>query len=48
MKNAYIVEALRTPFGSYGGSLADVHVTDLGATVIKGLVEKTGIDVDAI
>ncbi|UOD35533.1 thiolase family protein [Deferribacteraceae bacterium V6Fe1] len=48
MKNVYIVEALRTPFGSYGGSLADVHVADLGATVIKGLVEKTGIDVDAI
>lgn len=48
MKNVYIVEALRTPFGSYGGSLADVHATDLGATVIKGLVEKTGIDVDAV
>lgn len=48
MKKVYIVEALRTPFGSYGGSLADVHVTDLGATVIKGIVDKTGIDVDIV
>ncbi|MDK2791587.1 MAG: acetyl-CoA C-acetyltransferase [Deferribacteres bacterium] len=48
MKEVYIVEGVRTPFGSYGGALADVHVTDLGATVIKGLVQKAGIDVDAI
>ncbi|MBZ4643450.1 MAG: acetyl-CoA acetyltransferase [Deferribacteraceae bacterium] len=48
MKEVYIVEGVRTPFGSYGGVLADVHVTDLGATVIKGLVQKAGIDVDAI
>lgn len=48
MKKVYIVEALRTPFGSYGGSFADVHVTDLGATVIKGIVDKTGIDVDIV
>jgi acetyl-CoA C-acetyltransferase len=42
MKDVYIVEGLRTPFGSYGGSLSDVHPTDLAAEVIKNLLEKTG------
>jgi acetyl-CoA C-acetyltransferase len=42
--NAVIVHALRTPIGKYGGALRDVRPDDLGALVIKALVEKTGID----
>lgn len=40
MKNAYIIDAIRTPFGRYGGGLASVRTDDLGATVIKALVER--------
>lgn len=42
--NAVIVHALRTPIGKYGGVLRDVRPDDLGALIIKALVEKTGID----
>ena len=41
---AVIVHALRTPIGKYGGVLRDVRPDDLGALVIKSLVEKSGID----
>lgn len=40
MKNAYIIDAIRTPFGRYGGGLASVRTDDLGATVIKALMER--------
>lgn len=40
MKNAYIIDAIRTPFGRYGGGLASVRADDLGATVIKALIER--------
>lgn len=40
MKNAYIIDAIRTPFGRYGGGLASVRTDDLGATVIKALIER--------
>lgn len=43
MKEVYIVSAVRTPMGSFGGSLAGVSATKLGATAIKGAVEKAGI-----
>ena len=39
-----IVDALRTPFGRYGGALAEVRPDDLAAIVIRALVERTGID----
>jgi 3-oxoadipyl-CoA thiolase len=42
--NAVIVAALRTPIGKYGGVLRDVRPDDLGALVIRSLVEKAGID----
>lgn len=42
--NAVIVHAVRTPIGKYGGVLRDVRPDDLGALVIRSLVEKTGID----
>jgi len=48
MNNVYIVEALRTPFGSFGGTLADVPAAKLAAAVIVGLLEKTGIPADQI
>jgi len=41
---AYIIDAVRTPVGKRGGSLASVHSADLGAHVLKALIERTGID----
>ncbi len=43
MKEVYIISAVRTPMGSFGGSLKDVTATQLGATAIKGAVSKAGI-----
>jgi acetyl-CoA C-acetyltransferase len=43
MNQAYIVDALRTPTGRREGSLADVHGADLGAHVIKELVNRNSI-----
>ena len=45
---AFIVDAVRTPVGKRGGSLADVHSADLGAHVLSALVERTGIDPGAV
>lgn len=39
----YIVSAVRTPIGSFGGSLKDLSATQLGAVAIKAAVEKAGI-----
>ncbi|MCB0768894.1 MAG: acetyl-CoA C-acyltransferase [Flavobacteriales bacterium] len=43
-REVVIVSAVRTPIGSFGGSLAEVPATELGATAIKGAVEKAGVD----
>ncbi len=43
MKEVYIISAVRTPMGSFGGSLKGVPATQLGATAIKGAVAKAGI-----
>lgn len=48
MKQVYIIDALRTPIGSFGGSLQSLSATKLGAIVIKKLVEKTKIDSNII
>lgn len=40
MKNAYIIDAIRTPFGRYAGGLAPVRADDLGAIPIKALMER--------
>jgi acetyl-CoA C-acetyltransferase len=45
---AYIVGAVRTPVGSKKGALAGVHSADLGAHVLKELVNRTGIDPAAV
>lgn len=43
-KEVYIVSAVRTPIGSFGGVFADLSATKLGAAAIKGAIEKAGID----
>jgi acetyl-CoA C-acetyltransferase len=48
MAEAYIVEAVRTPVGKKKGTLAGVHPADLGAAVLKALVERSGIDPGAV
>lgn len=40
MKPVYVVDAVRTPVGKFGGSLADIRPDDLAAHVIKALVER--------
>ena len=44
LKEAWIVEALRTPFGRYGGALAGVRPDDLAATVLEAVVARSGIN----
>lgn len=44
MKNSVIIDALRTPIGSFGGSLATFSAPDLGAAVIASLVKRCSID----
>ena len=48
MPEAYIIDAVRTPVGKRGGGLSEVHPADLGAHVIKALVERTRIDPGAV
>ncbi len=43
MKEVYIISAVRTAIGSFGGSLKDLSATQLGAIAIKGALEKAGI-----
>ncbi|MGE9796400.1 3-oxoadipyl-CoA thiolase [Acinetobacter baumannii] len=40
MKNAYIIDAIRTPFGRYAGGLAPIRADDLGAVPIKALMQR--------
>lgn len=45
LNDAYIIDAIRTPFGRYGGGLAPVRADDLGAIPIKALMERnTAVD----
>jgi acetyl-CoA C-acetyltransferase len=44
MAEAYIVAAVRSPVGKNRGSLSGVHPADLGAHVLRGLVDRSGID----
>ena len=48
MKEVYIMSAVRTPIGSYGGSLKDVPATRLGAIAIKSAIERAGIQPDQV
>ena len=44
IREAWIVEAVRTPIGRYGGALASVRPDDLAATVLRALVDRAGVD----
>ncbi|NBM17904.1 acetyl-CoA C-acetyltransferase [Streptomyces sp. GC420] len=48
MSEAYVVDAVRTPVGRRGGTLAGVHPADLGAASLTALMERTGIDPGAV
>ena len=48
MKEVYIISAVRTPIGSFGGSLKSFSATKLGAVAIKGALEKAGIKADQV
>lgn len=47
-KEVYIVAAVRTPIGSFGGSLSSISATALGGIAIKGALEKAGLPKDSI
>jgi len=47
-RQAYIVDAVRTPTGRKKGGLAAIHAADLGAHVINALMQRTGVDPNAI
>ncbi|HSG78025.1 MAG TPA: acetyl-CoA C-acyltransferase [Acidimicrobiia bacterium] len=48
MRDAFIVDALRTPVGRRNGSFAGIHAADLGGFAMKALVERTGVPAEAI
>jgi acetyl-CoA C-acetyltransferase len=48
MPEAYLVEAVRTPVGRTGGGLSQAHPADLGAHVLKALMERSGVDPSAV
>ena len=48
MKEVYIISAVRTPIGSFGGVLAGISATQLGAIAIKGALEKAGVQPDQV
>nr|WP_028476263.1 acetyl-CoA C-acetyltransferase [Nocardia sp. CNY236] len=48
MSDAYVIDAVRTPIGKRGGALAGTHPADLGATVLRGLLDRSSIDPGAV
>lgn len=48
MKEVYIISAIRTPIGSFGGSLKNLSATQLGAVAIKGALQKAGVKPEQI
>ena len=48
MKEVFIVSAMRTPIGSFGGSLAEFTAVELGSIAIKGALEKSGVDASEV
>ena len=47
-REAYVIDAVRTPVGKRGGGLAAQHPADMGAHVIEAVVERTGIDPEVV
>lgn len=48
MSHAFLIDGVRTPIGRYGGALSPVRPDDLAALVISHLVQRSGVDPDAI
>ena len=48
MKEAYIISAVRTPIGSFGGTLSSLSATQLGSTAIKGALAKASVPADQV
>ena len=48
MKEVYIISAVRTPLGSFGGVLAGLSATQLGSIAIKGALEKAGVSPEQV
>ena len=48
LREAWIIDAVRTPIGRYGGALAGVRPDDLAALVIRAIVDRTRIDPNLI
>lgn len=48
MQQSFIISAVRTPIGSFGGSLSSITAPTLGATAIKAAIEKAGIEPDQV
>ena len=48
IKEVYIIDAVRTPIGSFMGSLSTISAPKLGSIVIKGLVEKNNLNNDVV
>jgi acetyl-CoA C-acetyltransferase len=48
MNTVYIVSAVRTPMGSFGGSLQSFSATQLGSIAIKGALERAGLSAEAV
>ncbi len=48
MTDAYVIDAVRTPIGRYGGALANARPDDLAAHVVRAAVERNGLPEDAI
>ena len=47
-RDVYVIAAVRTPMGSFGGSLRDVSATELGAAAIRAVIGKAGISPEAV
>lgn len=48
IKEVYIVSAVRTPLGSFGGKLSGLTAVELGSTAIKGALNKAGVNAEAV
>ncbi|MFD2247278.1 acetyl-CoA C-acyltransferase [Pontibacter ruber] len=48
IKEVYIISAVRTPIGSFGGALSSLSATELGAIAIKGALERAGVDKEQV
>ncbi len=48
MRDVYILSAVRTPIGSFGGSLSSLSAIQLGSIAVRAAVERSGVDKSAI